>query len=171
MEAVFFQRYSRIDRESLAVRRRLQNIRAGMVRRCYCDKYVGFENYGGRGIIVCDEWQNDSQAFIEWALSHGYSHGLEIDRRDTNGNYEPANCRWVEKRINSINRRRFRNKRSSQFKGVFGRGGKWQVIVQVDGHRIHGGTFANEIDAARQYDRIAFDAFGSDVPLNFEIQT
>lgn len=77
-----------------------------MIFRCYNPKYIGFHNYGGRGITVCDEWRSNKQAFVDWANSHGFKPELTIDRINNNGNYSPDNCRWVTHAIQSINTRR-----------------------------------------------------------------
>ena len=61
-------------------------------------------NYQDRGITVCDEWLV-FENFRDWALSHGYSDGLEIDRKDNNKGYFPENCQWVSCRENINNRR------------------------------------------------------------------
>jgi Fic family protein len=68
-----------------------------MKSRCYYKGNNRYEYYGGRGIVVCDEWKNNFIAFYEWAMSNGYSDELSIDRIDLNGNYEPSNCRWATK--------------------------------------------------------------------------
>ena len=66
-----------------------------MKARCYNSNSPNFKNYGGRGIIVCDEWKDDYTLFYEWAISNNYADDLTIDRIDVNGNYEPSNCQFI----------------------------------------------------------------------------
>ena len=73
--------------------------------RCSKPTSKAYKDYGGRGIRVCDEWQQDYATFREWAMANGYRQGLAIDRIDTNGNYCPENCRWVTSLVNNRNRR------------------------------------------------------------------
>ena len=80
-------------------------ILSGMKARCTNEKTCNYKEYGGRGISVCDEWSSDFSAFESWSLNNGFSKGLQIDRIDTNGNYEPSNCRWVTPKENGNNRR------------------------------------------------------------------
>lgn len=63
-----------------------------------------YHNYGGRGITICVEWR-EFIPFMNWALSSGYQDNLTIDRIDTNGNYEPSNCRFVPLIENIWNKR------------------------------------------------------------------
>lgn len=84
---------------------RLYNIWQGMRNRCKNENNPCYERYGGRGIRVCDEWNNDFVAFHDWALANGYAYDLTIDRIDVDGDYEPSNCRWATNEQQSINRR------------------------------------------------------------------
>lgn len=83
----------------------LRHLFSSIKQRCYNQNNEAYKNYGGRGIKVCDEWLNDTTKFISWSLDNGYEKGLEIDRIDVNGNYEPSNCRWVSRIINANNKR------------------------------------------------------------------
>lgn len=76
-----------------------------MKTRCYNPKTWNFNNYGGRGIIICDEWKNDFMVFHDWCVSNGHQKGLQIDRVNNDGNYEPENCRFVTNTTNTHNRR------------------------------------------------------------------
>lgn len=84
---------------------RLYRIWSAMRERCYRRNAQNYPAYGGRGITVCNEWKNDFLPFKTWALSHGYTGGLSIDRINPNGNYEPTNCRWVSAKRQQQNKR------------------------------------------------------------------
>lgn len=75
-----------------------------MMDRCYRKTSANYKFYGGRGISVCDEWQN-AKMFGEWAENNGYIPGLSLDRIDPDKDYSPDNCRWVTAYEQANNRR------------------------------------------------------------------
>lgn len=74
-----------------------------MKTRCYNANSPDYKNYGGRGIRICDTWLNDRAAFIGWGEANGYGPGLQLDRINNDGNYDPSNCRFVTPAVNSRN--------------------------------------------------------------------
>jgi len=83
----------------------LYSVLRSMKSRCYNKNVKNFKNYGGRGITLCEEWRRDARFFIRWGEKNGYRKGLQIDRINNDGNYEPDNCRFVTPRENLLNRR------------------------------------------------------------------
>lgn len=94
-----------MKREDIQEVLRLKSTHTSMIRRCYSESYTAYPDYGGRGIRVCDEWREDTTAFIEWALANQTSRGLHLDRIDNDGDYTPDNCRFVTPTVNGRNRR------------------------------------------------------------------
>ena len=84
---------------------RLYNTWLNMKNRCYNKKNTAYKNYGGRDIKICKEWLNEFMSFYNWSMSNGYNENLTIDRIDVNGDYENSNCRWVDYKIQSKNKR------------------------------------------------------------------
>ena len=59
--------------------------------------------------IFCDEWLKDRTVFFNWALSHGWEIGLDIDRKDNDSGYYPENCTFTTRDINQAHRRTTRH--------------------------------------------------------------
>ena len=83
----------------------LRRVWSAIKQRCYNPKHKFYKDYGDRGITMCSEWLNDYKAFEKWCMNSGYQRGLEVDRIDNNGNYEPNNCKWMPMKEQARNRR------------------------------------------------------------------
>lgn len=102
--------------------------------RCRCDNpnHKSYKHYGGRGITYCAEW-HDFPPFMEWAISHGYNDSLTLDRIDTNGNYEPSNCKWSTPKEQCNNRR---NNKKFTFNGETLTLSEWSDKLHIPRHTL-----------------------------------
>lgn len=89
----------------ISASRRLKKVFIHMKERCYDQTDRRYKDWGGRGITICQEWLDDVNRFVEWAINNGYKYGLSIDRIDNDKGYSPDNCRWVTLAENNQNRR------------------------------------------------------------------
>lgn len=86
----------------------LYHIWKSMRGRCMCQTNSRYKDYGGKGISICQEW-NDFNVFKKWSLNNGFQYlgtknsgeSLSLDRINVNGGYYPENCRWISKTENS----------------------------------------------------------------------
>ena len=129
---------------------RLYNIWKEIRRRTLNPKHKSYNNYGGRGITICDEWL-DVQNFYNWAMENGYSDKLSIDRIDNDGNYCPENCRWVGDNIQNRNKRIPKNN-TSGFKGVCcSKYNTYTSQIGIDNKKIYLGSFLTPVEGAIAY--------------------
>lgn len=107
---------------------RINNIYKSMKSRCYNKNNNRYSSYGARGIEICPEWLG-CDGFINfnnWSINNGYNDSLTIDRINTDGNYEPSNCRWTTYKIQENNKT---NNRIIECKGVCHTLGEWSEIT------------------------------------------
>lgn len=97
----------------------------GMISRCLYPSIKGYENYGGRGITVCDRWRNSFENFYS-DLGPRPSGGYSLERVNNDGNYEPLNCKWATKLEQDNNRRT-------------------NVFIEFNGRRLTKSQWAREI--------------------------
>jgi hypothetical protein len=93
----------RLNRTHGLTHLREYRIWVNMKSRCSDPNQPAYPNYGGRGISVCERWRLSFEDFLEDMKRAPEGH--EIDRIDSDGNYEPGNCRWATSTQNTRNRR------------------------------------------------------------------
>ena len=83
----------------------LNTVWRGMKERCNNQNASNYLWYGGRGIRVCEEWNDDFVKFYTWAIENGWKPGLELERIDNSKGYSPDNCTWISHKHQCRNRR------------------------------------------------------------------
>ena len=98
--------------------------------RCFYHSNQAFRDYGGRGITMCERWQNSFEAFYEDVskLPHFGEKGYSLDRIDNNGNYEPNNVRWATSKEQNNNKR---NNRKLNYNGETHTLSEWANIKHL----------------------------------------
>ena len=115
--------------------------------------------YKSKGTTICKEWLDDRTTFFDWALANGYKDDLTIDRIDNDGNYEPSNCRWTTKSVQSRNTRVLRSTNTSGYRGVSKTQDKtrFRTRIRVGGPDIHLFTSNSAKECAYYYDKYVRD--------------
>jgi hypothetical protein len=133
---------------------KLYSIWGEIKNRTLNPKYKQYNDYGGRGIAVCDEWKNDFMSFYDWSILNGYEEnkGLSIDRIDNDGNYCPENCRWTTRVIQARNQR-IRKNNTSGYRGVSLNKSlnKYTAQIVVNKKHIYLGSFQTAEEGAIAY--------------------
>jgi hypothetical protein len=144
----------------------IYHIWEAMKQRCYNSNHKQYDDYGGRGIVVCDSWKDSPEAFIAWAESNGYEKGLQIDREDNDKGYYPSNCRFVKAVYNLCNDRILRKSNTTGYRGVSKvREGVFLAIVGFKSKSYRLGRYPNPKTAAMARDLFCVK-FGIPVTLN-----
>lgn len=105
-----------------------------MKQRCYNKSNLGYSEYGGRGITICDEWLTNPESFYTWAIENGYKRGLSIDRIDNNKGYSPENCRWATQEQQQKNKR---TNLSLTYKGKTCCASEWSDLYKVPRRKVY----------------------------------
>ena len=120
----------------------LYHVYNSMIERCHSKTAHAYKDYGARGIQVCRIWRNSYASFKAWALENGYKKGLQLDRIDNDGNYEPNNCQWITSaENNSIGKKRMNKNNKTGYNGVQKRRNKFIAQIGVDNKNIALGSF------------------------------
>ena len=133
---------------------KIYKVWAHMKSRCNNKNVPNYNHYGGRGISVYNEWNDNFESFYEYVSNlPGYDYdklgkthdGISLDRINNDGNYEPGNVRWASRHTQMANRTYVWGK--SMFRGVTKRTYKhgFQAYVSVHGKRKHIGISDTEI--------------------------
>lgn len=133
---------------------RFYSIWHNMLDRCYNKNSKQFNDYGGRGIIVCEDWL-DIKNFVDWVENKSnWEEGLTLDRIDNDKGYSPDNCTFSTKTIQSINQR----KRSTNTSGYVGvsweaKVSKWRASISFKNEKINLGSHKTIEEAVQARDK------------------
>lgn len=139
----------------------LRRVWSHMHDRCYNQNDARYSTYGARGVVICDEWRDNFLVFYNWAINNGWKTGLQIDRIDNDGNYEPSNCQFITRKENcAIGKRSIQSNNTSGYVGVIIEHGKCSSNIVVNKNRIRIGRFADIEDAVEARIAKEIELFG-----------
>lgn len=148
----------------------LYHVYRTMLARCYNKNNEKYNDYGGRGITVCDEWKEHFQSFYNFSMEKGWKKGLQIDRINNDNGYCPDNCRFIQNIANANNKKRLRINNTTGFRGVYSKGKyfvaslSFKGIIRKDFH-----SFKTAIDAAKLRDKKIVE-LGIITTMNFPLE-
>lgn len=88
-------------------RTRIYRAWSNMKVRCYKKRFIGYKDYGGRGIRVCDRWKDSFENFWE-DMNVSYRDNLTLDRIDNDKGYSKENCKWATTKEQNNNKRKYK---------------------------------------------------------------
>lgn len=118
-----------------------------MKTRCYNSNIPDYKYYGAKGVVVCERWRDSFENFLA-DMGERPSPKHSLDRIDSNGNYEPSNCRWATDYVQSRNQ----NLRKDNLSGERGlwyhkKSGRWRPSIAVNSKSVYLGSFISKEDA------------------------
>ncbi len=118
---------------------------------CNNAEHPNYHHYGDKGIEMCDEWKNNFNAFLNWALNNGYEEdsNLIINRTNPKGNFDPDNCRWADKYVQASNKGLRKNNKTGYQCICEGKSG-YRVDTMRMGQRIHIGCYKQLEEAVNE---------------------
>ena len=138
------------------IEKKIRYAHKNAMNRCYNPKYKSFKDYGGRGIAVCEAWHNFQNFKKDVPLPSDMS--LQLDRIETNKNYEPGNVQWSTPAFNMSNRRVY--KKDGLPKGVYAHGKRFRAVITINKRTYEIGRFAKVCEAVSAFQEIFYSWHG-----------
>lgn len=131
-----------------------------MKQRCLNPNNKQYDDYGGRGIKICDRWLG-AYGFNNFYEDMGDkpSPDLSLERIDNNQGYNPDNCKWATRTEQNRNQR-LRKKNYSGYRGVYKNSNLWTTEVRINGVRKNLGYFKSlpeAVEARKEAEKLYWD--------------